>query len=192
MVYASSSVKYRELFRVRSIENISKFILMYIFSDFFQVKEERFGNFVCLKMLLIQNVLGVNRKVKWPCHFTSSIKRPDLINHNGSCPGYNPGCYIDGRNGVELGRSVWIGPNVSIISMNHSYPDYENYIAEAPIIIGNRVWIGSGVTILPGVKIGDNVVIGAGSVVTKKSGAEQDGAVLVGNPAKAVKKVEIQ
>ncbi|MDE7407736.1 MAG: sugar O-acetyltransferase, partial [Muribaculaceae bacterium] len=58
--------------------------------------------------------------------------------------------------------------------------------AEA-VTIGNNVWIGGGVTILPGVTIGDNVVIGAGAVVTHNVA---DGVVVAGNPAKVVKLIK--
>ncbi|MDD4150740.1 MAG: DapH/DapD/GlmU-related protein, partial [Bacteroidales bacterium] len=56
-----------------------------------------------------------------------------------------------------------------------------------PVIIGDNVWVGSNVTILPGVSIGDNVVIGAGTVVTKTI---LNNAIAVGNPAKIIKQNE--
>jgi acetyltransferase-like isoleucine patch superfamily enzyme len=58
-----------------------------------------------------------------------------------------------------------------------------------PITIGNKVWIGGNVTILPGVTIGDEAVIGAGSVVTKDIPA---GVVAVGNPCKVLRKITEQ
>jgi acetyltransferase-like isoleucine patch superfamily enzyme len=57
----------------------------------------------------------------------------------------------------------------------------------APIIIGNNVWIGSNSTILPGVVIGDNSIIGAGSVVTKNVPSN---VIVAGVPAKVIKKIE--
>lgn len=57
----------------------------------------------------------------------------------------------------------------------------------APIIIGDNFWAGGGVTILPGVTLGDNVVVGAGSVVTKSYG---DNIVLAGNPARIIKELD--
>lgn len=172
------------------IDIVSSFFLKLLFRSFSRVKDPRFGNLVCLKMLCYQKIWGVNRRVIWPCHRTSTVKMPAKVVHNGSCPGFNPGCYIDGRNGIEIGSSVWIGPNVSLISMNHSYPDYENYVLEDPIIIGERVWIGAGVIILPGVKIVDGAVIGAGSVVTKTSGTDLYQGVFAGNPAKLIRKID--
>ncbi|MFR9567161.1 MAG: DapH/DapD/GlmU-related protein, partial [Rikenellaceae bacterium] len=55
-----------------------------------------------------------------------------------------------------------------------------------PITIGNNVWIGGGVTVLPGVDIGDNCVIGAGSVVVKSI---PSGSIAVGNPCRVIKSV---
>ena len=56
----------------------------------------------------------------------------------------------------------------------------------APVEIGNNVWIGAGVTVLPGVAIGDNTVIGAGSVVTRDI---PSGVVAVGNPCRALRDI---
>lgn len=56
-----------------------------------------------------------------------------------------------------------------------------------PIIVGNNVWIGANVTVVPGVTIGDNCVIGAGSVVTKDI---PDNTVAVGNPCKVIKSID--
>jgi maltose O-acetyltransferase len=55
-----------------------------------------------------------------------------------------------------------------------------------PVTIGNNVWIGGSVTILPGIKIGDNVTIGAGSVVVNDI---PDGCIAVGNPCRVVRKL---
>ncbi len=56
---------------------------------------------------------------------------------------------------------------------------------QKPIKVGSDVWFGGGVTVLPGVTIGDNVVIGAGSVVVKDI---PSGVVAVGNPCKPIRK----
>ena len=76
---------------------------------------------------------------------------------------------LDGG-GVEIGDRVFIGPNVGIYTANHPTDvrrREKGYEWALPVKIGNKVWIGGGVTILPGVTIGDNTVIAAGSVVTK-------------------------
>ncbi|MGN0238103.1 MAG: sugar O-acetyltransferase [Lepagella sp.] len=89
---------------------------------------------------------------------------------------------------VTIGDDCFIGPSVSIYTACHSTnPEERNSRREwaKPVVIGNNCWIGGGVTILPGVTIGDNVTIGAGSVVVKDIPSD---SIAVGNPAKVIKK----
>ena len=70
---------------------------------------------------------------------------------------------------VTIGDHVFIGPNVGIYTVNHALlPDQRNagIMRSLPIAIGNNVWIGGHTVVMQGVTIGDNTVIGAGSVVT--------------------------
>lgn len=88
---------------------------------------------------------------------------------------------------VTIGDNAFIGPNVSIYTACHPVEsDLRNTKVEwaEPVTIGDNVWIGGSVTILPGVTIGDNCVIGAGSVVSRDIPSN---SVAVGNPAKVVK-----
>lgn len=71
---------------------------------------------------------------------------------------------------IYIGDNTMIGPNVTLTTAGHPVkPELrrEGYQYNFPITIGKNVWIGAGVTVLPGVTIGDNSVIGAGSVVTR-------------------------
>lgn len=88
---------------------------------------------------------------------------------------------------VEIGDNAFIGPNVSIFTACHPLdPQQRNTGVEwaEPVKIGDNVWIGGCVTILPGVSVGDNVVIGAGSVVTRDIPSD---VVVGGNPARIIK-----
>ncbi|CAI8810423.1 sugar O-acetyltransferase [Chryseobacterium sp. IT-36CA2] len=90
---------------------------------------------------------------------------------------------------VEFGDYVFIGPNCSFYTAGHPL-DAEQRNAGLeyahPIKVGNNVWLGGNVVVLPGVSIGNNSVIGAGSVVTKDI---PDNVVAVGNPCKVVKNI---
>lgn len=90
---------------------------------------------------------------------------------------------------VTIGDNVFIAPNVGIYTAGHPIvaTQRNNYLEYAyPITIGNNVWIGGGVHICPGVTIGDNSVIGAGSVVTKDIPAN---VVAVGNPCRILREI---
>lgn len=95
---------------------------------------------------------------------------------------------LDCSGGLTIGRDVWISHRAAIFTHRHPIKNnkgkIENRVEVTPLTIGDNVWIGYQAIILPGVgTIGDNAVIGAGSVVTKPVSA---GSVVVGNPAKPI------
>lgn len=138
-----------------------------------------------LKMFCAQKVLGINRKVPWPVHWTSEVKAPENIQRGSKAPGSAMGCYLDGRNGIIFEENVWVGPRVSIISMDHNLADYFRYIDEKPIRIGRDSLLTTNAVILPGVELGPHTVVAAGAVVTKSF--PQGNVVLAGNPARVIK-----
>ncbi len=88
---------------------------------------------------------------------------------------------------VKIGDNVFVGPNVGIYTPCHPIDAKERMTFKEwaePVTIGSDVWLGGNVVILPGITIGDNVVIGAGSVVTKDIPSN---CVAVGNPCKPIK-----
>ncbi|MBP3284244.1 MAG: sugar O-acetyltransferase [Clostridia bacterium] len=91
-------------------------------------------------------------------------------------------------NKVKIGDYVQIGPNCGIYTSGHPLDSETRMKLEfaKPITIGNHVWLGGNVCVMPGVTIGDNTVIGAGSVVTKDIPAN---VVAVGNPCRVIKKI---
>ena len=97
----------------------------------------------------------------------------------------NSGCHFQDNGGIEIGDNTMIGPKVTIVTLNHSLRPKDRLTAiPSPVKIGKNVWIGASCIILPGVTIGDNCVIGAGSVVVKSI---PQNAIAVGNPAKITK-----
>jgi len=86
-------------------------------------------------------------------------------------------------NGIKIGKNFLFAPGVKLISSNHDIKDSLKSIKTSPIVIGNNVWIGTNVVILPSVRIGDNCVIGAGSIVTKSF---NNNLIIAGNPAKII------
>lgn len=98
---------------------------------------------------------------------------------------------LDGAK-VTIGNNVFIAPNVGIYTAGHPFDvQQRNQGLEYayPVTIGHNVWIGAQVAILPGVSIGDNTVIGAGSVVTKNIPA---GVLAAGNPCKVIREINEQ
>lgn len=90
---------------------------------------------------------------------------------------------------ITIGTDVMIGPNVQLLTPTHPLdPGLRRDKLEAakPITIGDNVWLGGGVTVLPGVTIGENTVVGAGAVVTRDLPAN---VVAVGNPARITKQL---
>lgn len=105
--------------------------------------------------------------------------------------GDNSGIGVNAHLGVVfIGDNVLMGKECIGVTRNHGFMlkdeliRNQGYSEEKPIVIGNDVWIGHRVTILPGVKIAEGTVIGAGSVVTKNT---EPYSVVAGNPAKIIK-----
>ena len=96
-----------------------------------------------------------------------------------------PGCLMMSAGGITIEDGAMIAANVQLISNNHDL--YERQIITCkPVHIGKNVWIGAGATILPGVTVGDNAVVGAASVVTKDVAPN---TIVAGNPARFIKAI---
>lgn len=90
---------------------------------------------------------------------------------------------------VTIGKNVMFAPNVSIYTAGHPvHPDSRNsgYEYGIPVTIGDNVWMGGNAVVLPGVHIGNNVVIGAGSVVAKDI---PDNVIAAGNPCRVIREI---
>jgi len=160
-------------------------IINLIYQDF---NGEAYSKRTLLAMCFYQKILRINGNVPWPVHFTSKVKSPEKIKRGTKAPGFSPWCYLDGRNGIIVEENVWIGPRVSIISMDHDLNNYSAYKKEGPIIIRKNSLLTTGCIILPGVELGEHTVVAAGAVVTKSF--PEGNQVLAGNPARVIKTME--
>lgn len=106
--------------------------------------------------------------------------------HLGKNVFFNTGLSMMSIGTITIEDGSMIGPDVGFFTTNHDLNDV-NKMRTKEIHIGKNVWIGARANILPGVTIGDNAVIGTGSVVTKDIPAH---AVAVGNPARVIKVVK--
>lgn len=136
----------------------------------------------------MQKVAGLNRAAYWPVHFTSNVSCPrNILIGIGTAPGLAHGCYIQGIGKIRIGDYTIIAPNVGLISANHDMTDSMKHV-ESSIDIGSYCWLGMNSVVLPGVRLGDHTVVGAGAVVTKSF---PDGyCVLAGNPARIIKTID--
>jgi maltose O-acetyltransferase len=135
---------------------------------------------------LLTELLGSGAEDVWLqppfyCDYGSNI-------HLGKKCFFNFNCVILDICEVRVGDYTLFGPNVQIYAALHPLNAELRRKQEfgKPIRIGSDVWVGGGAIILPGVTIGDRVVIGAGSVVTKDI---PDGVIAVGNPCRVLREI---
>ena len=100
-----------------------------------------------------------------------------------------PAGFYDSRGGIHIGDGTILSSFVKVLSSSHKIGDgnilpYSSENLYKPVIIGSGVWVGMNSIIMPGVILGDAVIVGAGSIVTKSFG---HGAVIAGNPAKLLR-----
>lgn len=129
----------------------------------------------------IAKSFGKNVNIERNAYFTPLLEIGDNSGVGINCEIYGP---------VKIGNNVMMGPEVVIYTNGHAHertdiPMVEQGSSEVlPVVIGDDVWIGRRAMIMPGVKIGNGVIIGAGAVVTKDV---PDFVIVGGVPAKIVK-----
>ena len=116
------------------------------------------------------------------CGFGFNISAGDNFFANNNCIFVDPGK-------ITFGDNVFIGPNCGFYTAHHPiHPEWRNQLYEYafPITVGDNVWIGGHCCVMPGVKIGSNVVIGGGSVVVHDI---PDNVVAAGNPCRVIRPI---
>lgn len=143
----------------------------------------RFCNF------LAQRIFRLNADSKWSVNFTSRVIHSNNIVLSDSAALFmalSGGCYFNGQCGIQIGEGTIFAPGVKVVSSNHDLYDYSIHSRDVPIRIGSNCWLGAGCIVLPGVQLGDHVIVAAGSVVTKSF----DSNLLIGGvPARIIKEL---
>ena len=125
---------------------------------------------------------GLTLKPPFFCDFGYNVHIGENVLINYQC------VFLDAAP-ITIGDNCFIGPMCGLYTVNHPLdPQRRNdgYVYGRPITLGKNVWLGGGCTILSGVTIGDNSVVGAGSVVTKDVPAN---VIVAGNPAKIIREL---
>ena len=107
--------------------------------------------------------------------------------HIGQRVFINSGCKMQDQGGIYIGNDVLIGHNACLLTLNHEMdPENRADMHPKPIHIEDKVWLGSNVTVLPGVTIGEGAIVAAGAVVTKDV---ESNTIVGGVPAKIIKRI---
>ncbi|WP_333658280.1 acyltransferase [Flavobacterium sp.] len=130
-----------------------------------------------------QKILRINAEVPFMVHFTSTVSQTVYLGKGVAQYFANSGnCYVQGINKIYIDDYTIFAPGVKIISANHDKKNYNSHDKSVPPIkIGKNCWLGANSVILPGVELGDNVIVAAGAVVTKSF---SNNLVIGGVPAK--------
>lgn len=136
---------------------------------------------------LLRNLLNrIGDKVHFEPHFRCEFGFNICIGNNFFA---NFDCIMLDGNLITIGNNVLLGPRVGLYTANHALDPQERIMGGCyarPIIIEDNVWIGAGVHIMGGVTIGQNSVIGAGSVITKDIPGN---VIAAGTPCKVIREI---
>lgn len=184
--------KFAEHLRFTKNFFISKRLGLYLNTDFKTFFVESPINLVGKQYMHIGSYFFSRSGLRIECidQYNGFKYTPELV--IGTHVTFNLNCHIGVINRIVIGNNVLVGSNVLITDHSHGdmsadslvcAPDKRKLFSKGEVRIGNNVWIGEGVVILPNVSIGNNCIIGANAVVTH---CVPDNSVAVGNPAKVI------
>lgn len=156
-----------------------------------QFENSYIGLIWCLKGILWQKIFRINPHFPWPVSPFIKISNWKNIEFHPDDLGLFQGFgnyYQNFAAKIIIGKGSYIAPNVGIITANHDVNNLDKHLPGKDVIIGKNCWIGMNSVILPGIILGDNTIVGAGSIVTKSF--PQGHCVIAGNPAKIIKYLE--
>jgi acetyltransferase-like isoleucine patch superfamily enzyme len=180
------------IFFIKLLKPIIKIIAViffdkkYIQGKYFDV--QNIGWKWVIHALWYQKILRFNAKAPFPIspttrilNYKNIIFHPDDLNNMQS-----PGCYFQNFEAkIIIGKGSYIAPNVGIITANHDPRNLDKHLEGRDVVIGAQCWLGMNSIILPGVILGDRVIVAAGSVVSKSF--KKGNCLLGGVPAKIIK-----
>jgi len=154
-------------------------------SNVFEYMFSPTSNSLRLVNFIFQKLFRINAEVPFMVHYTSIVSKTVYLGKGVAQNFANSGgCYIQGINKIYIGDNTIFAPGVKMISANHDKNDVNKHDKTInPIKIGKNCWIGANAVVLPGVELGDNVVVAAGAVVTKSF---SEGVIIAGVPAKII------
>ncbi|MED3878758.1 acyltransferase [Priestia megaterium] len=145
----------------------------------------------CWRAIFMQKIIGYNRKVPYPVSHRNNIGnyKNIIFDPNDLNNFQNFGCYYQSFEGkIILGKGTYIAPNVGLITQNHKIGNLDSHEIAKDIILGEKCWVGMNAVILPGIRLGNNTIVGAGAVVTKSY--PEGNCIIGGNPARVIRKIE--
>lgn len=176
----------------KTTERISHFSCKTILSIFYRNnydnKLEHLYLGQVLTIVFFQKFLRLNSHVPFPVNHTNHINKIGKLEiHKSATASFaiSGGLYVQRINGLYIGEGTMIAPGTKIITANHSFDNLNDFVCNGPIRIGKNCWIGVNCSILPGVSLGDNCVVGSGAVVTKSF---PDNSIIAGVPAKIIQR----
>lgn len=174
---------------------IAKFIIsLFMDKDYITGKhyeKSYLGYLWAFRTIWQRNILRLAPPMPWPIALTSKINNPkNIIFHADDINIFqSSGLYLQNfKAKIIIGKGCYIAPNVGIITANHSLDDLDLHDNGEDVILGAKCWIGMNSVILPGVILGNNTIVAAGSVVTKSF--EMGNIIIGGVPAKIIKKLD--
>lgn len=145
-----------------------------------------------LKYWFPQKILGYARDIPFPIPRGVIIVNPqNIVFHPDDLANFfSNGCFYQATKAeIIIGKGTMIAQNCGIITTNHNQKDLTKHLDGKRVEIGENCWIGMNSVILPGVKLANHIIVGAGSVVTKSF--QEENIIIAGNPAKKIKNIEM-
>ena len=139
-----------------------------------------------------QKVMKKNGHVPWPVppHVCIAVPQNIIFDPDDMQNFHTTGNYFQGNGAkVIIGKGCSLGPNTGYITSNHDFTDIHTSQPGLDVVLGESCWVGMNAVLLPGVCLGNNTMVGAGSVVTKSF--PEGNCIIAGNPARKIKDLPV-